>query len=94
MNFRPVIFYIIYIALASLAAFIAYGLDKKKSVKGRWRISEKTLLGLGIIGGAAGGILGMKTFHHKTKHWYFWAINIISLIIHIALLCAMIIFIC
>ncbi len=81
---KPYLFYLIYIALVSLITFVLYGADKRKSVKGEWRISEKTLLGMGFIGGAAGAVLGMKTFHHKTKHWYFWAINIFSLVLHIA----------
>ena len=39
-------------------------------------LSEKAgQLNLGIPGvmcmGGAGGCLGMWTFHHKTKHWYF-----------------------
>ena len=42
-----------------------------KQKKGHWRISEQTLFTLVIIGGSIGGILGMFTFRHKTKKWYF-----------------------
>lgn len=47
-------------------------IDKKKASKRQWRIPEKTLLILGILGGAFGGLLGMIVFRHKTKHAYFY----------------------
>jgi uncharacterized membrane protein YsdA (DUF1294 family) len=39
----------------------------------------------GIFGGALGGLLGMKVFRHKTKHWYFTVINFIAILVHIAI---------
>ena len=81
---------LIYIAATSLITFFAYGIDKLKAKKGAWRISEKALLGLGLIGGAIGGLLGMKVWHHKTKHRYFWAINFMALGVHIAVIAALI----
>lgn len=32
---------------------------------------EKTLFLLAILGGSVGAILGMRVWHHKTRHWYF-----------------------
>lgn len=49
------------------------GLDKWKAKNRRWRIAEKTLFAIAVIGGSAGCILGMRIFRHKTKHWYFAA---------------------
>ncbi len=69
-----------YIIILSLVTFIAYGADKRKATKGKWRISEKTLLSLSFFGGALGGILAMKQFRHKTKHWYFTAVNILGIL--------------
>lgn len=83
---EPLAFFLIYLAAISLLDFAAYGIDKNKARKGRRRISEKTLLSLGALGGAFGGLLGMKFFHHKTKHRYFWVINFISLAAHIAII--------
>ena len=60
-----------YLALVNLLTFILYGVDKRKAQKGAWRVPEKTLLLLPLLGGSVGGILGMQTFRHKTKHWYF-----------------------
>ncbi len=91
MDLRPCYVYLIYIALISLAAFIAYGADKRRSVKSEWRISEKALLLLSLLGGAPGGLLGMKLFRHKTRHWYFWAINVLALILHISVFSALLI---
>jgi uncharacterized membrane protein YsdA (DUF1294 family) len=43
------------------------------------------LLGLGFFGGAIGAIAGMELFRHKTKHWYFWVVNILGLLWQAAL---------
>lgn len=51
--------------------FTLMGVDKRKARRGEWRIPEKTLWCFALLGGAAGGWLGMSCFHHKTRHWYF-----------------------
>lgn len=73
-------FYLALLALASLIAFVAYGLDKYKAKRELWRIPEAFLLGVGFCCGALGALTGMKVFHHKTKHWYFWVVNLIGLL--------------
>ena len=60
-----------YILFINILGFLLMGIDKGKARRGAWRISEKTLLLTAIIGGAFGVWLGMETFRHKTKHWYF-----------------------
>lgn len=62
---------LIYTAIMSLIAFAAFGLDKYKAKTNRWRISEKTLFLLALLGGGVGAYLGMKVFHHKTRHKQF-----------------------
>lgn len=62
-----------YLIVVNILAFLLMGVDKSKAKHHRWRIPEKTLFLSAIIGGSAGAILGMYTFHHKTKHWYFVA---------------------
>ena len=49
------------------AAFLAYGADKKRAQKNRWRVPEETLFLLAAFGGAAGALLGMHIFRHKTQ---------------------------
>ncbi len=57
----------IYLLVINLTAFAAYGLDKKKAEKDRWRIPEATLVMLAVLGGSIGALAGMLAFHHKTK---------------------------
>lgn len=61
-----------YLLLSNLVAFVVYGIDKYKAKKGKWRISESTLLMLAIFGGSIGAWLAMKVFHHKTMHKKFY----------------------
>lgn len=57
-----------YLLLINALSFLLMLIDKIKAVKNRWRIPEKTLLGVCAIGGSLGGLLGMKMFRHKTLH--------------------------
>ncbi|MDY4753293.1 MAG: DUF1294 domain-containing protein [Prevotella sp.] len=52
----------------NIATFLLYGIDKYKAKKGRWRISEATLLLMAVIGGSIGAWVGMRIWHHKTMH--------------------------
>ena len=61
----------LYLALMNLAAFAAMGADKGRARRGRWRISERALFLPALLGGALGGVLGMRAFRHKTRRWYF-----------------------
>ena len=70
---------IIYLSAMSLLTFILFGADKHKARAHKWRIPEKTLLGLSLLGGFTGGFLGLDFFRNKTKHWYFYMVMIISL---------------
>ncbi len=70
----------------SLITLILYGIDKLKAKLGAWRIPEKVLLGFSFFGGGLGGVVAMLLFHHKTRHWYFTAVNIIGLLIQIGVL--------
>ena len=82
-----IIAYASYLVLLSIITFIAYGVDKKKARDGKWRTKEKTLLLLSFLGGAFGGYPAMLIFRHKTKgeHWYFTAVNLLGLAVHITL---------
>jgi len=72
--------YLAALAALSLVAFMLYFADKQKAKRGRWRIPEKVLLGIGFIGGAVGALVAMQLFRHKTKHYYFYLINILGLV--------------
>ena len=57
-----------YLLAINIATFFLYGIDKYKAKKGRWRISEATLLMMAVIGGCIGAWAGMRLWHHKTMH--------------------------
>ena len=60
--------------------FAVYGIDKRRARRGAWRVPEKTLFLLPLLGGSIGALLGMRVFRHKTKHWYFvWGVPAILL---------------
>ena len=71
--------------LVNIVAFAAYGINKRKAQKDSWRIPESTLLLLAFVGGALGALLGMRLFHHKTKHWKFKILVPLFLILQLAL---------
>jgi len=53
--------------LLSFLAFISYGIDKRNAIKGRWRVSERTLHLWTVIGGWPGALVAQKIFRHKTQ---------------------------
>lgn len=82
---------LIYLAAVNAAAVCLYGLDKYFAVKHKWRISEHTLLLLGALGGAAGGLLGMFFFHHKTQKYKFTILMPLFLAVYVLLLTVLIV---
>ena len=60
-----------YLVIVTLLGFAVMGIDKKRAIRGAWRISEASLFLTALVGGSLGCTLGMHYFHHKTKHWYF-----------------------
>ena len=62
---------LIYLLVINVAGFLLMGIDKLRAKKQVWRVPEKTLFLLAVIGGSIGTNLGMYVFRHKTKHWYF-----------------------
>nr|WP_294492755.1 DUF1294 domain-containing protein [uncultured Anaerosporobacter sp.] len=59
---------LIYLVVMNIIGFTIMGIDKSRAKRGAWRIPEKTLFLIAILGGSIGSILGMKQFRHKTKH--------------------------
>ena len=64
----------------NLLLFILMGMDKRAARRKKWRIPERRLLTLGMIGGGFGGILGMIIFHHKTHRIYFTICYVVNII--------------
>lgn len=60
--------FIEWLILINIITFVIYALDKYKAVRHLWRIPEKTLIFLAIIGGSPAALLAMYTIRHKTRH--------------------------
>lgn len=65
----PIVCY--YILIINVIGFLAFGIDKCKAKHHMWRIREFTLMAFALLGGGMGCFLGMKIFHHKTRHRLF-----------------------
>lgn len=91
---KLILIYGIYLIALSVFTFAIYATDKNKAKRNARRISEKFLLTASLLGGAVGGFLAMQLFRHKTKgeHWYFTALNVLGIAIHIGLLIYLVFF--
>lgn len=72
-----------YLVSMNVAGLAVMGIDKAKARRHAWRISEKALFGVSILGGSVGTWVGMYLFRHKTKHWYFVIGMPMILVLHI-----------
>lgn len=61
----------VYLAVMNILGFFLMGADKKRARVRAWRIPERTLFLVSLLGGSIGTWAGMYAFHHKTRHWYF-----------------------
>ena len=59
---------LMWLLLVNLTGFVQMYADKRRAVRGQWRIPEKRLFLTAALGGSVGSILGMRLFRHKTKH--------------------------
>ena len=75
----------IYLIVVNIAGFFIMGIDKHKAKKNAWRIPEKHLFLVSLIGGSLGTWGGMYAFRHKTKHWYFVVGMPLIVVFHIAI---------
>lgn len=76
----------IYLIIANIVGLSVMGIDKRMAIRHKWRIPEKTLFLVSILGGSIGTWAGMYLFRHKTKHWYFVIGMPLILIVQLVLL--------
>lgn len=74
-----------YLFLINAAGLLLMLEDKRRARKNLWRIPERTLLGIAVLGGSIGCLLGMYTIRHKTLHLKFSAGIPLILVIQLAL---------
>jgi uncharacterized membrane protein YsdA (DUF1294 family) len=77
-----------YLLVANGMAFAAFALDKRRALNGDWRIPERTLLVLAIMGGWIGAKLGQVLFRHKTRKQPFRTLLDLSVLVLPALIAA------
>jgi len=74
---------------ASVVCFVVYVVDKSAAVAGRWRVSESTLIFLGLVGGWPGAIVAQQVSRHKsnkvTFRSAFWGSVVLNVLAFIAL---------
>ena len=62
---------ILYFIIINIIGFLIMYIDKQKAKKGKWRIPEKTIYIITVLGGGIGTISGMYAFRHKTQKLHF-----------------------
>ena len=74
----------------NVIAFLAFGWDKRQSIRHGSRIAERTLIALALFGGALGALIGQQTFRHKTQKQPFrmllWCAALINILAAIVLI--------
>ena len=77
---------LVYLAAVSIVTFITWGVDKFRARAGQWRVSERVLFGMTLLGGAFGALAGMQFFRHKTRKPLFWLVVGVGCILQTLLL--------
>lgn len=75
----------LYLVLVNLAAFLLFFADKRRAKRHAYRIPESTLLFVSAIGGAAGALIAMYLFRHKTRHRKFTILVPLFLLLQLVL---------
>ena len=70
--------------ILNILAYSLMGVDKAKARQNKRRIPEKVLFLIALFGGSMGSLVGMYSFRHKTRHWYFVAGMPLILILQLA----------
>ena len=81
ISFGIIELFTLFFVAINLFTFCLYMIDKRKAMKGKWRISERTLILFTLTFGGIGALLGMWFGKHKTKNLKFRFVAVIGLII-------------
>lgn len=61
----------LYVIIMNIIGVMMMGIDKSRAKRHAWRIPERTLFLISLLGGSVGSLAGMYLFRHKTKHMKF-----------------------
>ena len=76
-----------WLAFISALTAIITAIDKDRAKNGSFRISEKTLIVLALLGGSVAEYLTMRLIRHKTLHKKFMIGLPLMIALHAALIC-------
>lgn len=57
-----------YFIILNIVGFVMSAVDKSAAKRHKWRVPEKDLFAVSLLGGAVGTLISMLIFRHKTKH--------------------------
>jgi uncharacterized membrane protein YsdA (DUF1294 family) len=81
------LYFILYLFVINGTALYLMYTDKKRAKRQQYRIPEKTLWTVALMGGALGATIGMEAFRHKHKHLQFkWGLPTLTLLDTVLLL--------
>lgn len=72
LTYKVLMYLSLYLMIINFYGFIIMWTDKKYAKSGKWRIAEKQLMLVGVLGGVPGTMAGMLIFRHKTQHKKFY----------------------
>lgn len=62
---------LVYLLIVNLIGILVCKIDKEKAIHHQWRIKERTIFMIALLGGGLGVLIGMYSFRHKTQHMKF-----------------------
>lgn len=63
--------WLLYFFVINIIGYAVMRSDKRRAIEGAWRIPEKRIWLVTLLGGGVGTTIGMFRLHHKNKHWNF-----------------------
>ena len=71
-----------YYIVINLVLYITMVIDKKRAIKDGWRIPEKNMFIMAVLGGGLGGLCAMVFKRHKNRHLDFIMVFTMTSILH------------
>lgn len=78
--------FIVYLLIINFITLVVFGADKISAASDAWRVRERTLLLLALVGGSLGAIIAIKFFRHKTQKSSFLILLAVIFLAQLALL--------
>lgn len=75
--------FVLHLISLNLITFFAYGWDKRAARNNNWRVPERTLHMMSLVGGTLGAAIGQRYFRHKTRKSGFQIIFIMTFILQL-----------